>query len=304
MRAYFSTLRGEACFGGLGAYLLFCIVSLFLASLNSGSNGNCYYVGNAREAVLIDAGLSCKETVRRMRKLGLSMERVKAVFITHEHIDHIKGAESIARQYRLPIYITAATFDHSRLRIDEAQVRAFKAYEPILIGGLSVIPFPKQHDAIDPHSFLVKGFGITVGVFTDIGAPCQHVVDNFRQCHAAFLEANYDEQMLEHGKYPAHLKKRISGDQGHLSNRQAVELFLAHGPAFMSHLFLSHLSQENNKPELAEKVFARHAGKTSITVASRHEASQLFEIQSTQVKEKVAQKPAVQQKAIQISLFG
>jgi phosphoribosyl 1,2-cyclic phosphodiesterase len=277
-------------------------MSLFVASLNSGSNGNCYYIGNGREAVLIDAGISCRETEKRMRRLGLKMDTVQAVFITHEHGDHIRGVEGIATKHKLPVYITAATFLHSRLRVDDAQVQNFKAYEPVVIGGLIIMPFPKLHDAIDPHSFIIKGNGVSVGVFTDIGAPCKHVTDHFKQCNAAFLETNYDEHMLENGAYPTHLKKRISGENGHLSNRQAVELFLAHGPAFMTHLFLSHISKENNRPDLAQKVFERHAGKTSIVIAPRHEESALYHIQNTAYREPV--KKTVSVVGVQGSLFA
>ena len=246
-------------------------MSLFTASINSGSNGNCYYVGNAQEAVLIDAGLSCRETEKRIRRLGLKMDTIKALFISHEHGDHIKGLEVIANKYKLPVYITEATLRHSRLRLDAALVKPFQAYKPVAIGALSIHPFTKFHDAADAHSFVVEGNGVKVGVFTDIGTPCSHLAAHFQQCHAAFLEANYDEAMLENGRYPYHLKKRISGDVGHLSNRQAVDLFLAHRPSFMSHIFLSHLSQDNNSPELALAAFMPHAGKVKIVVASRHQ---------------------------------
>src|SRR5579872_4039488 len=143
-------------------------MSLFITSLNSGSNGNCYYIGNASEAVLIDAGISCRETEKRMRRLGLSMEKVKAIFITHEHIDHIKGVEVLANSHQLPVYITAATLHSGRLRIPTHLVKPFKAYESISVGRLAVTGFPKQHDAVEPHSFIVTGSDITIGVFTDV----------------------------------------------------------------------------------------------------------------------------------------
>lgn len=253
-------------------------MSLCITSLNSGSNGNCYYIGNDREAVLVDAGISCRETEKRMRRLGLKMDKVKAIFISHEHIDHIKGVEVLAARHHLPVYITAPTLHNSRLRLEASLVNHFKAYDAIAIGSLSITAFPKLHDAADPHSFLVSGNGITIGVFTDIGSSCKHVIAHFRQCHAAFLETNYDEDMLENGRYPPHLKKRISGDYGHLSNRQAFELFQAHRPEFMSHVLLSHLSKENNKPELALDLFTNHAGKTKIIVASRYKETDLFTI--------------------------
>jgi phosphoribosyl 1,2-cyclic phosphodiesterase len=138
--------------------------------------------------------------------------------------------------------------------------------------------FPKFHDAKDPHSFVVSGNGINIGVFTDIGAPCKHVIEHFKQCHAAFLEANYDEDMLQNGRYPPHLKQRISGNEGHLSNKQALELFIAHRPAYMSHVLLSHLSKENNIPELAHELFSRHAGSTNVVVASRYKETDVYHI--------------------------
>ena len=255
-------------------------MSLFITSLNSGSNGNCYYVGNGKEAVLIDSGISCRETEKRMKRLGLDMVQVKAIFISHEHGDHICGAEALANKYMLPVYITRATLLNSGLRISAELVHTFEAYKPSTIGGLSVLAFPKQHDAIDPHSFVITGNGISIGVFTDIGMPCDHVISNFKTCHAVFLEANYDDELLENGRYPHHLKKRISGDEGHLSNRQALELFIRHRPAFMSHLYLSHLSKDNNAPELALALFAAQAGNTHITVASRYKENPVYEIRS------------------------
>lgn len=253
-------------------------MGLSIASLNSGSNGNCYYVGNEREAVLIDAGISCRETVYRLNRLGLRPERVKAIFITHEHGDHIRGVRSLVKKYRLPVYITSDTLREGRLKLKDEYVKNFQPYQPIFIGNLSITPFPKFHDACDPHSFIVSSGYINVGVFTDIGSPCQHVVKHFRQCHAAFLESNYDEEMLDKGSYSYYLKNRIRGGNGHLSNSQALQLFVKHRPMFMSHLFLAHLSENNNCPTLVENLFTASAGNTKIIVASRHEESELYHI--------------------------
>lgn len=253
-------------------------MSLYISSLNSGSNGNCYYIGNKKEAVLIDAGLSCRETETRVERLGLTMNRIKAVFISHEHSDHIKGVNVIARKYRIPIYISAGTHKNSRLKISDSLVRYFDAYAPVLVGELSVIAFPKQHDAYEPHSFTVTGNGISVAVLTDLGTACEHVIRNFGQCHAAFLEANYDEEMLENGYYPEYLKTRIRSDKGHLSNMQSLELFRKHKPSYMSHLLLSHLSQDNNNQRLVHDLFTKYAGNTHISIASRHNESEVFQI--------------------------
>lgn len=253
-------------------------MSLLIASLNSGSNGNCYYLGNEEEAILVDAGISCRETEKRMQRLGLSMDKVKAIFISHEHADHIAGIRVLSKKYRLPVYITTPTLVHGGLQLEAASVVAFTPHTPVRIGNLSITAFPKYHDASDPYSFIVGCKDVTVGVFTDIGVACKEVIRYFKLCHAAFLESNYDEAMLENGGYPFHLKKRIRGGQGHLSNNQALELFKTHRPVFMSHLLLSHLSHNNNRPEIVQSLFDAHAGNTKIIVASRYKESELYQI--------------------------
>ncbi|HEY8897663.1 MAG TPA: MBL fold metallo-hydrolase [Niastella sp.] len=264
-----------------GPYLC-TTMSLFIASLNSGSNGNCYYVGNGQEAILVDAGISCRETERRMYRLGLSMQTVKAIFVSHEHTDHISGIPVLAKKYQLPVYITEATRYHGNLSIQKEQTFTFKAYEPVQIGNLAIQAFPKFHDAAEPHSFVVNGNNVNIGVFTDIGAACDHLITHFQHCHAAFLEANYDEEMLEKGSYPRHLKNRIRGGHGHLSNKQALDVFTRHKPAYMSHLFLSHLSRDNNSPQLVQQLFTEHAGETQIIVASRFEETAVYHVQAAQ----------------------
>ncbi len=253
-------------------------MSLFVASLNSGSNGNCYYLGNEREAILVDAGISCRETETRMSRLGLSMRKVKAIFISHEHSDHIRGITVLAKKYRLPVYITSLTLQHGGLALEDGLTAEFIAGEPIRIGGLLVTAFSKLHDAAHPHSFTVACGDIKVGVFTDIGAVCENLILHFRQCHAAFLETNYDEELLENGRYPLHLKRRIRGGWGHLSNKQALTLFMHHKPAYMTHLFLSHLSKDNNDPALVRNLFNTHANGTEIIVASRYAETPVYHI--------------------------
>lgn len=253
-------------------------MSIYISSINSGSNGNCYYVSNKHEAVLIDAGLSCRETETRMSRIGLSMHKVKAIFISHEHSDHTRGVPVISRKYRIPVYFSPVTHQNSRLHMDKSLIQHFNTNIPIHIGGLSVNAFPKLHDASEPHSFTVTGDGITIGVLTDLGSVCDNVITNFSRCHAVFLEANYDEEMLESGNYPIYLKNRIRSDHGHLSNIQSLELFTKHKAAFMSHLLLSHLSQDNNNPLLVHDLFTKHAGETYISIASRHEETKVFHV--------------------------
>jgi phosphoribosyl 1,2-cyclic phosphodiesterase len=275
-------------------------MSLFITSLNSGSNGNCYYIGNRNDAVLIDVGISCRETEKRMKQLGLDIRKVKAIFISHEHGDHIKGVSVLAHKYNIPVYITTLTAKNGPRLISHLS-REFKTNRPIAVGELLVTPFAKQHDAIDPHSFIISCNKITVGVFTDIGWVCDKLTHYFKQCHAAFLEANYDEILLENGRYPIHLKKRIRDGHGHLSNKQALELFVAHRPHFMTHLLLSHLSKENNTPQLVEELFTPYANGTAIIVASRYEATPVYTITASGLEEKVL--PTLL-RPVQLALFG
>jgi phosphoribosyl 1,2-cyclic phosphodiesterase len=277
-------------------------MSLSITSLNSGSNGNCYYIGKGDCAVLVDAGISCRETEIRMKRLGLRMDTIKAVFISHEHKDHISGLTVLAKKYQLPVYITEATQANGKFHIEKKLVFRFKANEPVQIGELSVTAFSKFHDAGDPYSFIIASSAVKVGVFTDIGIACPQVIHHFQQCHAAFLEANYDEEMLANGSYPYYLKQRITNGMGHLSNTQALEVFKNHRPAFMSHLILSHLSKHNNDPELVKNLFSKHAGDTNIIVASRDKETELFHIGAGPAfKKEIARKKTTGQ--LQLSLF-
>ena len=278
-------------------------MSLFISSLNSGSNANCYYIGNNKEAVLIDAGLSCRETERRMKQLGLSIGIVKAIFVSHEHSDHITGVPGISKKYRLPVYITGATLANSNIPIEPQFVNDFKKNKPVKIGDLSVIPFRKSHDAADPHSFIVSGHGITIGIITDIGYACKQVIKYFGQCQAAFLESNYCAEMLANGNYPWHLQQRISSDEGHLSNAQALELFTNYRGTDLRLLILSHLSKNNNNPELVKSLFKKQAGNTEIVVASRYTASPVFRIEGNANPVPLRTKSRKQPDERQLSLF-
>ena len=276
------------------------IMALYITSLNSGSNGNCYYVGNKTDAVLIDVGLSCRETEKRMKKLGLNLGTVKAIFISHEHGDHIKGVSTLANKYNLPVFITDKTAKYGPRLISHIS-KTFSPNQTVSVGSLNITAFTKFHDATDPHSFIISYNGITVGVLTDIGKVCKEVINYFKQCHAVFLEANYDEVMLENGRYPIHLKNRICGGLGHLSNKEALELFTTHRPACLSHLLLSHLSKENNCPQMVEQLFKQQANGINIAIASRYQSTEVFTITAnTGIN---MQTPTRVAKPIQLGLF-
>ncbi|MFW0715324.1 MBL fold metallo-hydrolase [Pedobacter sp. N23S346] len=251
-------------------------MALYFTSINSGSNGNCYYIGNENEAVLVDVGLTCKEVEKRMSRLGLSIEKVKAIFISHEHSDHIKGLAVLAKKYKLPVYISVATLKSSKLLLDEQNTFGLSHTQNIQIGSLRITAFSKFHDAADPYSFTIECNKVRVGVFTDIGSVCDRLISQFKRCHAAFLESNYCANMLANGQYPYFLKRRITSGYGHLSNAQALDLFLNHRPDYMTHLLLSHLSKDNNDPILVEKMFNSVAGDTLIKIASRDQETEVY----------------------------
>jgi len=213
-----------------------------------------------------------------MQRSGLAIEKLKAIFISHEHGDHIRGLETLSSRYRLPVYITPDTLRHSRLRLNEQLICTFTDRQPLSLGNFVITPFIKHHDAAEPYSFLIESNEIRIGVFTDIGQVCDQLRFFFGQCHAAFLETNYDEDMLQKGRYPWHLKNRIRGGKGHLSNTQALNLFLTHRSDYLSHLFLSHLSADNNDPDLVRSLFRSQGGHTHIEVASRYQELPLYAI--------------------------
>lgn len=277
------------------------IMALYAASLNSGSNGNCYYVGNAHEAVLIDVGISCREVEKRMQRLSLNPKQIKAIFVSHEHGDHIHGVPAFASKFNVPVYITPSTYRAANLSLTKVSVNTFTPNQPINIGELVVLPFPKQHDAADPHSFVVQHKGIHVGIMTDIGRVCDHVVRHLKQCHAVFLESNYDTEMLDKGGYPLALKNRIRNGYGHLSNHEAADLLMQHRPDFLSHVFLSHLSRNNNSPERALAAFQNFQHQSQVLIAPRDKETPLFLIDGSVTPNA---KPAiVTPEGLQLKLF-
>lgn len=261
---------------------LFPNQTLYTCALASGSNGNCYYVGNESEAVLIDVGISCRELERRMLRNGLSMDKVKAIFISHEHTDHIKGLAVVANKFQLPVFITEKTLHRCRLAVPGRLIYLLQPEQVVEVGDLKVQTFSKYHDAVDPQSFVVSMGDKNVGVFTDIGRVCDQLIYHFKRCDIAFLETNYEEEMLDNGRYPYYLKRRIKGGYGHLSNAQALDLFLAHRAPQLQLLYLCHLSRDNNDPSLVQQLFYQHAGETKIVLAGRDSETAVYALKETE----------------------
>jgi phosphoribosyl 1,2-cyclic phosphodiesterase len=247
-----------------------------LCAIASGSNGNCYYIGNSRDAVLVDAGISARTILTRMKNQNLDASRIKGIFITHEHSDHAMGARVLSRKLHVPVFVTSRTFVGMYPNHKPLGPRFFEPGREIKVGSFVIHPFLKNHDAAEPCSFRIEHDGLHVGVFTDIGTPCDNVRKHFEMCHALFLETNYDDTMLREGSYPWSLKQRILSDHGHLSNDQAFELLKNHSGSKLEVVFLSHLSAENNTPEKAIGRFEELKEKYKIRLTSRVAPTDVF----------------------------
>ncbi len=249
-----------------------------ICALASGSNGNCYYVGNDQDAVLIDAGISRRQVLDRMRLKGLNPSKIRAIFISHEHADHFRGVRVLSKNLNVPVYMTRASLNKSWGPNRPALVTLFSPGDVVKIGGLQVYTFLKQHDAAEPCSFRIEHGELNVGVMTDIGEPCHNVTTHLSACQALFLESNYDEQMLLTGPYPYYLKQRVASPVGHLSNKQAFDLLAQYHHSEIQVVFLSHLSAENNRPDIAAAEFAPLSEKLNVKLTSRHAPAEVFRL--------------------------
>lgn len=219
--------------------------------LGSGSGGNCTFIGDERSGVLIDAGLSAQETDYRLRQIGVDPRILRGVLITHEHRDHVFGANSVAGDLKVPIYANEKTARAARGLSRISDLRPFQTGRPFDLDGYWVQPIPLSHDAADPVAFSLEKEGQKIGCVTDLGTPTEPLIDALLGCQILILEFNHDPQMLQNGPYPAHLKQRVSSAHGHLSNGEATDLLRAVAHSGLRHLFLAHMSQVNNLPELA-----------------------------------------------------
>jgi len=251
---------------------------LEICAIASGSNGNCYYVGNNKEAVLIDAGISCKQILLRMKERNLSPSKIKALFVTHEHSDHMRGVRGINKKLQIPIYLTAITYYGSYRNLRPDDPKLFVPGDVITVGDFSIHSFLKNHDASEPCSFRVQYKEKNIGIFTDIGEPCDNVTHHLQMCDGLFLESNYDEKMLWEGSYPYFLKQRVASNVGHLSNKQAFELLHKYASENLKCVFLSHLSKENNTPEIAYGFMLPFTSRFDVKLTSRYEAGEVYQL--------------------------
>jgi len=255
-------------------------------SVNSGSNGNCIYVESGGAGLLVDAGVSGKRTAERLAENGRDVRDVRAVVITHDHADHIRCAGILHRKFGLPVVMTRQTWRAGRRSCalgEIADVRFFEPGEALHFGPLTVRTVLTPHDAVEPVLLAIDAAGKRLGVLTDLGCVFDGLAEVIATLDAAFLESNYDPEMLATGPYPTAVKRRIAGDGGHLSNAEAAELMAsAGGPggAKLQWVALSHLSAVNNTPELAVDTHARIAGRRRpIHVAGRDGPGRVLKIE-------------------------
>lgn len=249
-----------------------------ICAIASGSNGNCYYIGNDEDAVLVDVGISRRQVLERMAIKGLKPQKIKAIFISHEHSDHYRGVRVLSQKLGVPVYMTLKTLESSWHPDRPDKIISFSPGDVVCVGSFAIHTFLKNHDAAEPCSFRIEHNGINVGVFTDIGEACENVTEQVGMCQALFMESNYDERMLWDGPYPYHLKRRVSGDHGHLSNIQAFELVEKYHHPDLKVVFLSHLSQENNRPDIAAEAFKSLENRFDVKLTNRFAAAELCRI--------------------------
>lgn len=231
------------------------------ALLGSGSKGNATLVEHGGTRLLVDCGFSVKELEKRMARLGVEVESLSAILVTHEHNDHIGGVGALARKYGKPVWLTAGTAKSAANRLGVLpQCHHLNCHNAFSVEELQVIPFPVPHDAREPCQFVFSNGDKRLGLLTDTGRSTQHIEQQLDACDALILESNHDTEMLRNGPYPPRLQARVGGDLGHLSNEQAGAILRQLNTSLLQHLVAAHLSEKNNRPELAVKVLSEALG--------------------------------------------
>jgi phosphoribosyl 1,2-cyclic phosphodiesterase len=220
-----------------------------ICSIASGSKGNCLYMEIGKTRLLVDAGLSLRETIMRLVESGLDPEGIHAVLVTHEHIDHIRSAGSFARKFKVPVIVSHLLRKKAEKYLQKTSSIQFEAGTHISFRDVEIDPFPITHDACDPVGFVLDSREGRCGTVTDLGIATRLVTEKLRGCRALNLESNHDMDMLMNGPYPWDLKQRIRSRHGHLSNDDSLQLLheLAHDG--LEALVMAHLSEVNNHPD-------------------------------------------------------
>lgn len=241
---------------------------LSVCALASGSRGNSVFVSGGDTSILVDAGLSGIELERRMAAREIAPDTLSAIVVTHEHTDHILSAGVLSRRYNIPVYMNELTCRAASTRLGRVQhMELFQCGRQFVIGDLTINPFSISHDAEDPAGLTLEYASERLGIATDMGIATRLVKEHLSGCSLLYLEANHDPDMLMSGPYPWHLKQRVKGRRGHLSNMDAGELLSEIRTSRLQHVILAHLSEENNTSEKALSAIHEALGSSSPAVS-------------------------------------
>jgi phosphoribosyl 1,2-cyclic phosphodiesterase len=229
---------------------------LRFASLGSGSSGNAMVVQSAATAVMLDCGFGVADVNRRLARLGMNVDALDAIIVTHEHGDHIGGVAKIARRHHVPVWMSHGTWRGLESMFDGIQVNLVEGHAAFAVGDILVEPFPVPHDAREPAQYVFGNGAVRLGVLTDTGESTRHIERMLAACDAIVLECNHDVDMLARSNYPARLRRRIASRVGHLDNAAAATLLARVAGSHLRHVIAAHLSQQNNTPELARAALA------------------------------------------------
>ena len=260
--------------------------------LGSGSRGNSILLETSETRIIVDAGFSGRGIERRLAAVEVAPDSIEALFITHEHRDHTQGMGVVARRWKVPVYIARATAAScSALLGGDEDLRFYRAGRAVDLGDLRVEPFLTCHDAIDPVAVTVRqrSSGLKVGIATDLGHATTLVRQRLRGCNVLMLESNHDEAMLREGPYPWHIKQRVAGRKGHLSNDAAADVLGEVVDDSCRAVVLAHLSAKNNRPELARRSAAAALGaagraRVAMRVASARCPTPVVELCAEEMK--------------------
>jgi phosphoribosyl 1,2-cyclic phosphodiesterase len=219
--------------------------------LGSGSSGNATLVSDGETHILVDVGLSGRETARRLRECGIEPDRVSAIVVSHEHGDHCRGVGPFAKDLDIPVFMTDATFTSSGIALDSRKHQRIESGRCFDVFGFSFTCFSVPHDSADPLGFVIERNGIKIAIALDLGYLSQLVLERLRGCDGIILESNHDVQMLKVGPYPWSLKQRVMSRRGHLSNDSVAQFIQNDYDGNAAYFVLAHLSKKNNLPELA-----------------------------------------------------
>lgn len=229
-------------------------MSIEFTTLASGSSGNSTYIGTKDTKILIDAGLSGSKIENTLKYINIYPEQLDAIFITHEHADHINGVGVLSRKYNIPVYATEGTWNNMLEKIGKISKQNKKFVykdENLIINDICLKPFEVPHDAKEPVCYSVFHNGIKICIVTDIGHVTKNIIENIRHSNALVLESNHDTNMIKNSSYPYILKERILGKYGHISNETCGKLLACVMNDKLKNVFLGHLSKDNNTPDLA-----------------------------------------------------